>query len=151
MKLPHSMLREVLPDTFVMNIGYDKALFTFALGVLLCSTSGYLLTGQQRHVVSELPELPEVDRPYRPVVKTARPTGAMAEWKAPSSQSWNSKAIFEVFTPPLIYYHREANTFSLTPPLPTGDASEDFGVELVGRFSQPAGKVCPPPAIPVTP
>ena len=115
-----------------MSISYDKALFTLALGVLLCSAAGYLLTGQQRHVVSELPDLPEVDIPYRPVEQPARPTGALAAWKTPSSQSWNPKAIFEVFTPPLIYYHREANTFSLTPPLPTGDAGKGFGVELVG-------------------
>lgn len=77
----------------------------------------------------KLQDLPEVDRRSRLVEQPARPTWALADWKAPNSQSWNPKAIFEVFTPPLIYYHKEANTFSLTPP---GDTGKDFGVELVG-------------------
>ncbi len=115
-----------------MSIGYDKALFTFALGVLLCSAAGYLLSGQQRRVVGELQDLPRVDRRYQPLEQPARLSGALADWKAPNSQSWNPKAIFEVFTPPLIYYHRDANTFSLTPPLSAGAAGEGFGMELVG-------------------
>lgn len=114
-----------------MKTGYDKVLITISMGVLFCSAAGYLISSSQRRVSRELPEIPQVDNPYLPVdpAGLSEPSGV---WNAPPSQSWDPKAIFEVFTPPLIYYQKEANTFSLTPPLLSEGIGGDFGIELVG-------------------
>ncbi len=58
-------------------------------------------------------------------------------WPEPPRQSWDAEAIFEIFSPPKIYYNRQANTFVLEPPLSAAAKAEAFGLELVGFSRQP--------------
>ena len=58
-------------------------------------------------------------------------------WPEPPSQSWDAEAIFEIFSPPKIFYNRQANTFVLKPPLNTTPSAEAFGLELIGFSRRP--------------
>lgn len=52
-------------------------------------------------------------------------------WPEPPAQSWDENALFEVFTPPLIYYDERKQTFELTPPIYRPEVFVPFGIELV--------------------
>jgi len=52
-----------------------------------------------------------------------------AHWERPPGQSAGEEWIFEVFTPPIIYYHSGTQQFALTPP--SGNLKEEpFGLDL---------------------
>lgn len=53
-----------------------------------------------------------------------------ADWEEPVSQSAGPDWIFEVFTPPVIYFNPESATFTVTPPLPRG-SPPTFPLELI--------------------
>lgn len=53
------------------------------------------------------------------------------EWGQPSPQG-GANWIFDLFTPPVIYYDKETETFTVTPPFPDADSVEEpFALELV--------------------
>lgn len=54
-------------------------------------------------------------------------------WAKPPAQSQGGGWLYEVFTPPVIYYHAAARTFAVTPPhyAPAGTAETVFGLELL--------------------
>ena len=58
-------------------------------------------------------------------------------WPEPPRQSWDAKAIFEIFSPPKVFYNRQANTFVLEPPLNASASAMDFGLELIGFSRRP--------------
>ena len=53
-----------------------------------------------------------------------------ARWDPPEAQSMGREWIFEIFTPPLIYFDPETVRFTLTPPL-APEEEPPFGVRLV--------------------
>ena len=65
-----------------------------------------------------------------------------AIWDKPVSQSRGEDWLFDVFTPPVIYYNPVSGTFTLTPPtIVSGkiadDPYKDFGLELVDVRPRP--------------
>lgn len=71
--------------------------------------------------------LPEVTRPAQP-------------WLKPAAQSAGAGWVFELFTPPEIFYHAAARTFAVVPPPNRGEAavaSRPFGLELLAVRREP--------------
>lgn len=52
-------------------------------------------------------------------------------WGKPEAQSQGAGWVYEVFTPPVIYYHAQARAFSVTPPSIFQDSALAFGIELL--------------------
>ena len=120
-----------------MRDGLSKGLAGGSVTLLLVTSIWYVLGASGRKgQVAEVFGSVLVDRPYRTIrpVETAR---AGRQWREPARQSWDEKAIFEVFTPPIVYYSRETNTFTLEPPLHSEETENEFGVELVGFARRP--------------
>jgi hypothetical protein len=67
---------------------------------------------------------------YEPANLKPRETSAVV-WPRPPVQSSGQGWLYEVFTPPVIYYHTLARSFTITPPLPQGEAGASFGLELL--------------------
>lgn len=59
------------------------------------------------------------------------PAPVAKTWPKPKSQSHGGGWVYEVFTPPVIYYHEGAKSFAVTPPLQQGESQLAFGVELI--------------------
>lgn len=59
------------------------------------------------------------------------PESRGAVWPKASPQSSGQDWLYEVFTPPVIYYNRLARAFSVTPPLYAGEDRGPFGLELL--------------------
>jgi hypothetical protein len=53
-----------------------------------------------------------------------------AVWNEPPAQSGGEDWVFEVFTPPIIYFNPETKEFTLTPPVPRAQRPP-FGLEVV--------------------
>lgn len=74
----------------------------------------------------------------------AREVAAGRTWRRPEAQSSGAGWVYEVFTPPVIYYHAGAKAFAVTPPevlargpavAAEGDAA--FGLELLAVKREP--------------
>lgn len=52
-------------------------------------------------------------------------------WAKPAAQSQGAGWIYEIFTPPVIYYHAQARAFSVTPPSVFQEGALAFGMELL--------------------
>lgn len=61
----------------------------------------------------------------------ARSVAAPAAWRKPSPQSSGAGWVYEIFTPPAVYYNRVARSFSVTPPGARGEGAAAFGLELL--------------------
>ncbi|MDP2138799.1 MAG: hypothetical protein Q8J74_13195 [Candidatus Didemnitutus sp.] len=57
--------------------------------------------------------------------------GASAAWASPAAQSHGPGWVYEVFTPPVIYYHAAARSFAVTPPSTSVEGGGVFGLELL--------------------
>ncbi len=79
---------------------------------------------------------PSPSKVYSPTNPEAIPPNEFS-WEEPPPQSWDEKAIFEIFSPPKIYYNRDANTFVLDPPLKSSENQKDFGLALVALSRLP--------------
>lgn len=64
---------------------------------------------------------------------------AASTWAKPAAQSHGVGWIYEVFTPPPIYYHAASRTFVLTPPTRPGEGAtaRRFGLELLDVRREP--------------
>lgn len=59
-------------------------------------------------------------------------------WRKPGPQSTGGDWIYELFTPPVIYYHTLAKVFTVTPPMYLAEKKNlPFGLELVGVKFEP--------------
>ncbi len=58
-------------------------------------------------------------------------TRPAVNWRKPAPQSGGSGWLYEVFTPPVVYYNTLARTFSVTPPSYADGGAAAFGLELL--------------------
>lgn len=85
------------------------------------------------------------ERPARLSLETAdyaaagvdAPEVETKRWPDPSSRARSREWVYDVFTPPVIYYNSQTGEFSVTPPViksvePEIEPARPFGVELVG-------------------
>ncbi len=68
---------------------------------------------------------------------TSLTTDKPFEWRKPTPQG-GANWIFDIFTPPVIYYDPETKTFTVTPPFPNAVASIDaYEIELIRIVLRP--------------
>jgi hypothetical protein len=58
-------------------------------------------------------------------------------WSKPAAQSHGSGWLYEVFTPPVIYYNALARSFTVTPPMNLAEGGTAFGLELLDVRLEP--------------
>jgi len=109
---------------------YDKILLGLALVVLLI-TFAFSFLGPEPKPITEFVDNPRLT-PENTFVPSPAPQieVAVAEWENPAPQSAGPQWIFDIFTPPVIYYNAITNEFDLrhTIEIPK---EPDFGVQLV--------------------
>lgn len=66
------------------------------------------------------------------------PPSAASAWTKPTAQSAGGAWIYELFTPPVIYYHSAARAFTVTPPTYLGEKTgQPFDLELLAVKREP--------------
>lgn len=113
-----------------MNKFYDKILFVLGL-LLLLGGVGFYLTSSDQLSADIPPELagPPTGTSYA-AVKISSIGGVAEEWVEPAAQSAGPEWIYDVFTPPIIYFDETTREFLPQPPR-APDLPPPFGVELV--------------------
>jgi len=111
---------------------FDRFALVIGVVALLCAASCYYLFAEHRRAVvpARATGFVEAAAPYRPAGLMSGSERADS-WNEPLVQTWDSRAIFEVFTPPIIFYNPRNGHFTLEPPLSRTDADLGFGLELV--------------------
>ncbi len=90
----------------------SDAIFIAAGGAALLAAG---LTALLRAAPPPVPAPPAATHPPEPRAVHV-PDPAPAAWAEPPGQSAGPEWLFEVFTPPIIYFDRERNAFDVTPP-----------------------------------
>lgn len=68
---------------------------------------------------------------YKPV--DLRVGAAVYEpWAKPAVQSAGTGWLYEIFTPPVVFYHKPSAAFTVMPPLESAEATSSFNLELLG-------------------
>lgn len=110
---------------------YEKLLLVAALGAVAAGTAW--AWRQQGGVARVRGEATEPALAGAAFVPPAAPTpAATSAWTKPTAQSSGGGWVYEVFTPPVIYYNATARSFAVTPPHYAAEATDTvFGLELL--------------------
>ncbi len=110
----------------------DKILFGAALLLLLASAGWMALQSSQLSKLRDTAATVPMSSEYVPAGIDA-PTVSTTTWPAARGQSSGAEWIYDVFTPPEIYYNGTTKKFSVTPPnlVAVEVKQEPFGVELI--------------------
>jgi hypothetical protein len=111
-----------------MKILPEKIALVLSL-VLLAGIAATQLGSALPATAARALQAPLGNNPYTPVVAPTIEATPL-DWQSPPSQSAGGDWIFEVFTPPIIYYNPQTASFSLTPPGRTAEVDRPFGVTL---------------------
>jgi hypothetical protein len=116
---------------------YDRLLV--ALGAVLVAASvGWMWT--HKPALTRLRQQNESvalsDAAYVPA-GLRMPGSTIAVWPKPAAQSHGGGWLYEVFTPPVIYYNALAKSFAVTPPLNLAEGGGPFGLELLDVKFEP--------------
>ena len=121
----------------LIKSSYDKLLAAFGVA-LLAAGGGWMWSHQTdlarlRHqpVAADLSGAPYV------VSGLQLPETKVAPWPKPAAQSPGGGWLYEVFTPPVIYYNALAKSFAVTPPRNPADGGVPFGLELLDVKFEP--------------
>lgn len=110
---------------------YEKLLF--GLAGMAVASSGTWLWQQQGRILGLRAEPVAVrlagsrHEPASPRL----PATQAAAWPKPTSQSPGPGWLYEIFTPPVIYYDASARSFTVTPPPSQNETGPPFGLELL--------------------
>lgn len=112
----------------------DKLLLVVGVGVFLASAVMAAMRFQRLDEIAERntgaqiePAVYEAEIAQRPVIETV-------SWPDAAPQSRGRDWVYDVFTPPVIYYNQETGEFTVTPPAFSGPVEDDkspFDVELI--------------------
>lgn len=111
----------------------DKIIFGVALLLLLASAGWMALQGAKLSALRASAEVKITPSAYTPSGIDA-PAVSTQEWPKAGGQTSGPEWVYDVFTPPEIYYSDVSKKFSVTPPIPDETGSlppKPFGVELV--------------------
>lgn len=111
-----------------MKAFYDKLILI--VGLLLLAGGVYLYLGS-KDVDDQVSSLSVPNNPYE-ALETLTVEGTDArEWNRPSAQPRDTNAVFDLFTPPKIYYNPTQGVFTFDAGEDPPPAPRPFGVELV--------------------
>ena len=121
----------------LIKSSYDKLLV--ALGAGLLAVSGGWMWSQQGDLARLRQQSVAVELAGAAYAAAGRvlPETKPAAWPKPAAQSHGSGWLYEVFTPPVIYYNTLAKSFTVTPPLNLADGGAPFGLELLDVKFEP--------------
>ena len=121
----------------LLKSGYDKLLF--ALGAALLALSGawlWLHRAELTRLRAE-PVATELAAAAYAVSSLPLTETNIMPWPKPMAQTHGGGWLYEIFTPPVIYYNTVAKSFTVTPPLNLADGGVPFGLELVDVKFEP--------------
>ena len=121
----------------LIKSSYDKLLV--ALGAGLLAASGGWMWSQQGDLTRLRQESVAVELAGAAYAAAglALPETKLTAWPKPAAQSHGSGWLYEVFTPPVIYYNTLAKSFTVTPPVNLADGGAPFGLELLDVKFEP--------------
>jgi len=110
----------------------DKILFGAALLLLLASAGWMALQRSQLSKLHDADGINPTSSEYVPAGIDA-PTVSTTTWPSAAAQSSGAEWVYDVFTPPEIYYNGSTKKFSVTPPtfVPVVVKEEPFGLVLM--------------------
>ncbi len=111
----------------------EKIIFGAALLVLLASAGWLALQQSKLKALRATHATGVAPAAYVPAGIDA-PTVSTSTWPSPPSQTRGAEWVYDVFTPPEIYYNAETKQFSVTPPVgpdTVKPAEVPFGLDLV--------------------
>lgn len=116
---------------------YDKLLV--ALGAALLAVSGGWMWSRQADIarLRRQPVAAELAGAAYALSGLKLPETMTVVWSKPAAQSHGSGWLYEVFTPPVIYYNTVARSFTVNPPLNLADGGAPFGLELLDVRLEP--------------
>lgn len=121
----------------LIKSSYDKLLVALG-GTLLAVSGGWV--GLHQVDLTRLRHLPvgaELVGPAYLGSGLVMPETKITAWAKPAPQSHGSGWLYEVFTPPVIYYNTLAKSFAVTAPLNLADGGVPFGLELLDVMFEP--------------
>jgi len=122
----------------LIKAAYDKLLLALAVGAVVLS--GGWLWRQQAEVRGLQGEMigPILSDPTYTASEWRVSARPVAPWPKASAQSQGGGWLYEVFTPPVIYYNTVARSFSVTPPyIQSEPGGRGFGLELLAVQLEP--------------
>ncbi len=110
---------------------YDRLLVGFALVALIVSVGWFWQAqGEVRRIRAQPVAVRLSNSAYQPVV--LRPAAPASErWAKPTAQAAGAGWVYELFTPPVVFYHQKSATFTVIPPLDSTETNAPFTLELV--------------------
>ncbi len=121
----------------LLKTNYDKLLVAFA-AALLAASAGWMWSRQPDVLrLHQQPAAAELTGAVHPLTAWTSPLAPPAAWPKPAPQSHGSGWLYEVFTPPVIYYHPQARSFAVTPPMHQAEGGTPFGLELLDVKPEP--------------
>jgi len=112
----------------------DKVIFGAALFLLLASAGWMVLQGSKPSALRVSAEAEHLNSSYVPSGIDA-PHVSTSTWSPPPSQSSGPEWVYDLFTPPEIYYDTNTKKFSVTPPVAivvdNTIKAPPFGAELI--------------------
>ncbi len=118
---------------------YAKVVFALAVGWVGCSVALVWREQAAHHALqSEVPSRALSGPDYAPV-QWGLPVTPVTSWPKVPAQSQGSVWLYEVFTPPVIYYNPAARSFAVTPPqlLAAAPGGVMLGLELLAVKLEP--------------
>jgi hypothetical protein len=109
----------------------DKVLLMAATVALTLSCTWLWLQQPALRRLRAVPVFPQLVGSLYEASNLKPPQPVAATWPKAPAQSSGGAWLYEVFTPPVIYYNALARTFSVTPPLNPTNADAAFGLELL--------------------
>lgn len=121
---------------------YDKILL--ALGVVVFLAAGALGATRLRKLdeIAARNPVAGIEPARYELTRAVVPSIAMVVWNEAPRQSTGSEWVYDVFTPPVIYYNPQTQQFTVTPPAVTGPVAvagndEPYDIELIGVRQEP--------------
>ena len=121
----------------LIKSSYDKLLA--ALGATLLAVSGGWIWLHQVDLarLRHQPVAAELVGAVYTVSGLMMPETKITAWAKPAPQSHGSGWLYEVFTPPVIYYNTLVKSSTVTPPINLTDGGAPFGLELLDVKFEP--------------
>ncbi len=117
---------------------YDKALLTLMVGAVGLSLIWVWRQQTGNRYLQGEATSPDLAGPAYAATQWHLPEATVTAWPKAPAQSQGSGWLYEVFTPPVIYYNTVARSFAVTPPQsPAEPGGVVFGLELLAVRLEP--------------
>ncbi len=114
--------------------GVDTSIGTGKIPIVSDNVSDFFVTVEYSHLPHS--RAPQSGQEYSDALPESKSVIPIA-WTAPRRQSWDERAVFEIFTPPIIYFDQGTESFTLEPPSPLEESESSFGIELSRILRRP--------------